>query len=92
MRISPNEPIQTRPQATADQLERENKQAQPNPQSSTNYEDSAERKDGLIHLQDFLKRKRSRKPSPKNERALSLYRRISSGEVEEKGKLFQTLA
>lgn len=92
MRISPNEPIQTRPQITADELEREYKQAQPNAQSSSEYEDSAEKKDGLIHLQDFLKRKRSRKISRKNAQAISLYQRISSGEVEEKGKLYQVLA
>ena len=92
MRISPNEPIQTRPQATADRIEQEYKQTQANAESSANHEDSSGKSDGLIHLQDFLKRKRSRKSSPKNERALSLYRRISSGEVEEKGKLFQTLA
>lgn len=92
MRISPNEPIQIRPERVAEKLEQEHKQAQPNAQSSSNYEDSADKKEGLIHLQDFLKKKRTRKISLKNAQAISLYQRIYSGEVEQKGKLFQTLA
>lgn len=93
MRISPNEPIQMRPQVTAEKLDVEYKQTQPNAETSANSDDSNKPGDGLIHLFDFLKKKRARKKiDPKNERAVSLYRRIYTGEVEEKGKLFRTLA
>lgn len=89
MRIAPADPIQVRPEVTRDELSLEYIQTTPSEESSAASDDSSETKDGLLRLQDFLRKKRARKMNPKVDRALTLYQRISSGQVEEKGQLFQ---
>lgn len=89
MRIAPTDPISTHPEITRDELSLEYTQTAPSEESTASSDDSNETKDGLLRLQDFLKKKRARRANPKVDRALALYQRISSGQVEEKGQLFQ---
>lgn len=89
MRIAPTDPILTRPEVTRDELQLEYTQTAPSEESSASSDDSNETKDGLLRLQDFLKKKRARLLNPKLDRALATYQRVASGLAEEKGQLFQ---
>jgi len=89
MRIAPTDPISIHPEITRDELSLEYTQATPSEESAASSDDSNETKDGLLRLQEFLKKKRVRRANAKVDRALALYQRISTGQVEEKGQLFQ---